>query len=136
MLDSQHDEYGADHDALNATSENGVCNDRERLIDYHVRQEEGYEEEMAVLPDGFDLLRIAFLFTVRRTRVELLGGYLNDRLTRTYGVPLMLNTFNWVSSKLMYPKVNPANTPERITRIGMRHPKTIFLVWESSSRLA
>jgi len=48
----------------------------------------------------------------------------------------MLRTFSWVSSKLIYPKVNPANTPERRTRIGMRHPKTIFLVSESSSRLA
>ena len=48
----------------------------------------------------------------------------------------MLRTFNWVSSKLMYPNVSPANTPERMTRIGMRHPKTIFLVSESSSRLA
>ena len=38
----------------------------------------------------------------------------------------MLNTFNWVSSKLVYPKVNPADTPNRMTRASMRHPKMIL----------
>jgi hypothetical protein len=63
-------------------------------------------------------------------------GSREGRQTGTHGVPLMLNTFNWVSSKLMYPKVNPANTPERATRTGVRRPKTIFFVSEISSRFA
>jgi len=91
---------------------------------------------VAVLPDGLDFLCILFLFTVKHIRTEGLGGCPNGHPTRTHGVPLILRTFNWVSSKLMYPKVSPANTPERMTRTGMRHPKTIFLVSESSSRLA
>jgi len=130
----QYNEYCADHDTLEAPSKNWVRNDRECLVDYHVRQEESHEEEVAILPDRFDFLCIAFLFTVRC----ILGvrRVPKDPQTQTHGVPLMLRTFNWVSSKLMYPKVSPANTPERITRTGIRHPKTIFLVSESSSRLA
>lgn len=132
----QDDEDRADYDTLKATTENGVCNHRECLIDYHVRKEEGHEKEVAILPDRLDFLRIALLFTTRRDRAERSGGCRCSRQTRTHGVPLMLNTFNWVSSKLMYPKVNPANTPERMTRTGMRHPKMIFFVSESSSRFA
>ena len=64
----QHDEYCADHDTLEASSKNGVRNDRERLVDNHVRQEESHEEEVAILPDGLDFLCIAFLFTVRYIR--------------------------------------------------------------------
>ena len=33
-------------------------------------------------------------------------------------------------------KVSPANTPERTTKTGMRHPRSIFLASESSSCLA
>ena len=92
---------------------------------------------MAVLADRLDFLGITLLFTTKDGRVEGLEGggeYRNGRKTGTHGVPLMLNTVNWVSSKLMYPKVNPANTPDRMTRMGMRHPKMIFFVSESSSR--
>ena len=32
----QYDKHGADYDTLKASSENGVRNDRERLVDYHV----------------------------------------------------------------------------------------------------
>ena len=48
----------------------------------------------------------------------------------------MLGTFNFVLSELMYRKVSPANTPERMRRINMRHPSTILSVSESSPRLA
>jgi len=138
IRDSQHDEHGADHNTLKASPENGVSNHRECLVDYHVRQQESDEEKVAVLPDRLDFLGIKLLFTARHIQVETSGGCRNGRETRTHGVPLMLNTFNWVSSKLMYPKVNPANTPERMTRTGMRHPKMIFSVLERppSSRLA
>jgi len=47
IRDLQHDEYCADHDTLEATSKNGVRNDWQCLVDYHVRQ-----KEEAVLPDG------------------------------------------------------------------------------------
>lgn len=73
-LDSQHDEYGADYNTLKASSEHGVRNDRKRLVDYHVRQEESYEQKVPVLPDRLDLLRIAFLLSVRRARVKGLAG--------------------------------------------------------------
>ena len=36
IRDSQHDEYGADHNTLKASPKNGVGDDRERLVDYHV----------------------------------------------------------------------------------------------------
>jgi len=49
-----HDEYCADHDALEA-SKDGVRNDRECLVDYHVQHEQGHEEE-AILTDGLDFL--------------------------------------------------------------------------------
>ena len=90
---------------------------------------------MAILSDMFDLLCITFLFTGRCVQIEGLEGCPNGRPTRTHGVPLMLSTFNWVSSKLMYPNVSPANTLERTTRTGVRHPCVIFFVSESSSRL-
>jgi hypothetical protein len=83
---------------------------------------------VAVLPDRLDFLCITLLFTGRCVRIGGLGGWLNGRQTRTHGVPLILSTFNWVSSKLMYPKVSPAKTPERMTRTGMRHPYMIFFV--------
>jgi hypothetical protein len=54
----------------------------------------------------------------------------------TDGVPLILRTFNCVSSKLIYPRVKPANTPERITRTGMRQAKTMNFTscfWRVSS---
>jgi len=37
--DLQYNEYCANHDTLKASTENGVRNDRECLVDYHVRQE-------------------------------------------------------------------------------------------------
>ena len=132
----QNDEYCADCDTLKASSKNRVSNDRDRLVDDHVRQEESHEKQVATLSDRLNPLRVALLFAKRRIRVEGSGGFRNGRKTRTHGVPLMLNTFGWVSPKLMYPKANPANTPERMTRTGMRHPKMIFWVSGSSSRLA
>ena len=54
IWDIQHDEYCADYDTLKASSEDGIRDDREYLVDYHVRQEESDEEEAAILPDGLD----------------------------------------------------------------------------------
>jgi len=68
IRDLQHDKHCADHDTLEASSKNGVRNDRECLVDYHVGQEESHEEEVAILPDGLDFLCIAFLFTARYIR--------------------------------------------------------------------
>lgn len=54
----------------------------------------------------------------------------------THGVPLMLSTVSWVSSRLMYPNVRPANTPEERTRMGMRTAKAIDLESCGSNSLA
>lgn len=46
---------------------------------------------MAVPPGRLDFLR-----------VKGSGGFQDDCKTRTHGVPLILSTFNWVSSKLIH----------------------------------
>ena len=109
----------------------GVHNGWECFVDYHIRQEESYED-MAVLPNRLDLLCIAFLFNVRHLWVRKDGR----TIRRAHGATLILRTSNWVSSKLIYPKGSPTNTQERMARPGMRHSKTIILVSESSPRLA
>jgi hypothetical protein len=38
----------------------------------------------------------------------------------THAVPPTLNTFNCVSSKLIYPNVSPANSPDNSTKTGIR----------------
>ena len=73
IWDLQHDEHGADHNTLKTSPKDGVSNDRESLVDYHVRQEESHEKKVAVLPDRLDFLRIALLFTAKRMRIEGLG---------------------------------------------------------------
>ena len=60
-------------------------------------------------------------------------GCRTGRETGTHSGLLMLSTCNWVPSRLMYPNADPANTPERMTRTGTRHPWTIFFVSKSSS---
>lgn len=40
----QNDEYCADYDTLKTSSKNRVGDDRERLVDDHVRQEESHEK--------------------------------------------------------------------------------------------
>ena len=79
---------------------------------------------MAILPNRLHFLHILLLLTVRRARVEGSGRQLNYRPGRTRSIPLMLETFNWVSSKL---------TPDTMTTTGMSHSKTISLVPENSS---
>lgn len=71
---------------------------------------------MPVFPDRLDLLSIFPLLTVAKVSVY-------GRLAEvTYGVPLMLNTLSWVSSRLMYPSVSPAKIPESRTKTGIRTP--------------
>ena len=63
-------------------------------------------------------------------------GCRTGRETGTHSVLLMLSTYNWLSSRLMYPNADPSNAPERMTRTGTRHPWTIFFVSENSSCFA
>ena len=69
IWDSQHDEYSADYDTRKATPKNGISNDRECLVDYHVRQEESYKEKVTILPNRLDFLCIPLLFTARHVQV-------------------------------------------------------------------
>lgn len=68
-----HDDKNcADDDALEATAKDGVGDDRERLVDDHVGEEERDEEEMPVFADRLDLFGIFALFAVC---IELEGCY-------------------------------------------------------------
>ena len=79
---SQHDEHGADYNTLKASPKNGVSDNRECLVDYHVRQEESNEEKVAVLPNRLNFLGITLLFTGRHIQVEGSGGCRNGREIR------------------------------------------------------
>ena len=59
--DAHGDEDGADDDALDAATEDGVGDDRERLVDDHVCKKERDEEQMSVLADRLDLVCIQLL---------------------------------------------------------------------------
>lgn len=58
-----HDEDSTDDDAWDAAAQNSVGDNREGLIHDHVTQEQRYEEKVAVLSNGLDLLGICALFT-------------------------------------------------------------------------
>lgn len=48
IWNSQYDEHDADRNTLEASSKDGVNNDRECFVDYHVRREKSYEEKVAI----------------------------------------------------------------------------------------
>ena len=60
-LDVHDDEDGADDDALDAATEDRVGDDGERLVDDHVCKKERDEEQMSVLADRLDLVRVQLL---------------------------------------------------------------------------
>ena len=62
--DSHDDEDGADDDALDAATEDGVGDDGERLVDDHVCKKERDEEQMSVLTDRLDFVRVQLLLPV------------------------------------------------------------------------
>lgn len=55
-----------------------------------------------------------------------LTSFLRTR-NSTHGDPLILKTCSCVSSRDMYPRVSPANRPDKSTRIGIKHAKTMNL---------
>ena len=62
--DVHDDEDGADDDALHTAAEDRVRDDGQRLVHDHVREQQRDEEEVPVLADGLDLVRILLLFPV------------------------------------------------------------------------
>jgi hypothetical protein len=74
IRDLQNDEDRADHDTLKPTTENGVRDHREGLVDDHVGKEEGHKKKVTVLPDVLDFLCIALLFAGKHDQVEGSGG--------------------------------------------------------------
>lgn len=55
---SHDDKNGAYDHALDASSENGIGDNGEGLIDDHVGKEEGDEEKVAIFADGLDFVGI------------------------------------------------------------------------------
>ena len=80
---------------------------------------------MAIFANGFDLV-CGDALLAKEGRLSV--GSRRCGLPKTYRVPLILSTFSWVISKLMYARVKPANTPESNTRTGIRDANTIKLV--------
>jgi hypothetical protein len=63
-VESLHNnEDRADEEGLYAAAEYFVSDERQGFVDDHVRDEEGDEEEMAILPYGLDLPRVLALLT-------------------------------------------------------------------------
>jgi hypothetical protein len=62
--DIHDDQNGRDDDTLYATTENGIGDNGEGLVNDHVGEEEGDEEEMAICTDGLDTVRVEALFSV------------------------------------------------------------------------
>lgn len=56
--DLHHDENGRHNDALNSAAQQGIRNDGKRLVDNHVRQEESYKQQMAILSNRLDLVGV------------------------------------------------------------------------------
>lgn len=66
-----HDnEHRADDDALHAAAEDRVRDNGERLVDDHVRKQEGDEQEVSVLADGLDLVGIPLLVSGTQNAVS------------------------------------------------------------------
>jgi len=65
---SHDDEHCADDDALYAPAENRVRDDGKRLIDDHIREKKRDEEQVSILTDRLDLVRV---FTLQTARPEV-----------------------------------------------------------------
>ena|ERR1700730_6982887 len=95
--------------------------DRQSLVDYHVAEKKSDQKQVAVLSDRNYLVGQHALLPKSCRDLDIGAAH----ILVTYGVPLTLSTLSWVTSKLMYPRVRPANTPERSTRTGTRHAKAM-----------
>jgi hypothetical protein len=60
---SHDDKHCADHHTLCATAKDGVRDDRQGLVHDHVGKEEGDEEQMTILANRFNLVRVLTLLT-------------------------------------------------------------------------
>ena len=67
--DSHYNEHRRNDDALNSTAQNRIRNDGERLVDNHVCQEERYKQQVAILPNGLDLVGIFLLVSKEDSHV-------------------------------------------------------------------
>lgn len=61
---SHDDKDDRDDDTLYTTAKDRICDDRKGLVCDHVGEEEGDEEEMAILANGLDLVCILALQSV------------------------------------------------------------------------
>lgn len=95
---SHHDECRTDDDGLDATAEDGVRDDGQRLVGDHVREEKGDQKEVAVLTNRLDLVGVLLLFPEARSQTCM---YAHKDYHNAYAVPLMLSTFSCVSSSDM-----------------------------------
>ena len=57
------DENRAGDDTLDAAAKNRVSDNGEGLVDNHVRQQQGDEQQVAILANGLDLVGVYLLFT-------------------------------------------------------------------------
>lgn len=64
--DVHDDEDRADDYALDAATEDGVCDNGQRLVHDHVREEQCDKQEVPVLADRLNLVRIELLFAAWR----------------------------------------------------------------------
>jgi hypothetical protein len=92
---SHNNEDRRDHDGLSPAAKDRVRDDGKSLVRDHVGQEEGHKQQVAILANGLYFIRVLALFP------DKVLGTANTFTECTNGVPLMLNTLSWVSSKLI-----------------------------------